>query len=364
MGALEPKVDLDNVSELAGIDESGMLGVLESFPEQLREAIEIGQSEIALPSIPGSRTVAVLGMGGSGISGDVVAALAAESGLRKPVVTVKGYSLPAFVDEDCLVFAVSYSGNTEETMECFEGALERGATVIAVSSGGKLTELADKRGVPLFHIPGGLQPRASLGYLFAPIVCALERMGMVEGAVARLRAAVPMLEQRRSEYGVATLFDDNPAKRLAKDLVGYVPVVYGAEGYLAVAALRWKAQLNEMAKVHSFSNYFPELNHNETVGWKNLEEVCSRCHIVVLGEPGLHSRIEQRVRITLDLLTGSVGHSTRVCARGENITERLLYLINFGDYASVYLALSLGEDPTPVTLIEELKKRLAEGKPG
>jgi glucose/mannose-6-phosphate isomerase len=361
---VEPTVDLDDVKELAGIDASGMLGVLERFPEQVREAIEIGQSEIALPSIPGLRTVAVLGMGGSGISGDVVAALVAESGLRLPVVTVKGYTLPAFVDSDSLVFAVSYSGNTEETLECYEQARERGATIVAVSSGGKLTELAHKSGIPLFEIPGGLQPRASLGYLFVPIMCALERMGMIAGAVERLSGAVSMLEQRRAEYGPGCPMDDNPSKRLAKDLVGFLPVVYGAEGYVDVAALRWKAQFNEMAKVPSFHNYFPELNHNETVGWQNLGEICSRSHLIVLGEPSMHARVEKRVKITLDLVAGSVGHSTRVCARGANTTERLLDLINFGDYASVYLALALGEDPTPVTRIETLKKRLAEGDNG
>jgi len=357
---LESKVDLDNVSEMASVDESGMVAVLETFPEQVREAIDIGQSDIVLPSVPGLRTVAVLGMGGSGISGDVTAALSAESGIKLPVVTVKGYRLPAFVDESSLVFAVSYSGNTEETLEGLEQALAGGATVVAVSSGGELTRIAEEQGMPLFRIPAGLQPRASLGYLFVPIICALERMGLIEGAVEQLRSAVPLLEHRRSEYGVISAHEDNPAKRLAQDMLGYMPVVYGAEGYLAVAASRWKAQFNEMAKVPSFWNYFPELNHNETVGWQNLAEVCSRCHLIVLGDPAMHPRIEKRVKITLDLLEGEVGRVTRVCARGSNATEKLLDLISLGDWSSVYLALALGQDPTPVTRIENLKKRLME----
>lgn len=357
---MEPKVDFDNVSELSAVDVSGMLGALERFPEQVREAVDIGQSEIALPSISGSRTIAVLGMGGSGISGDVVAALAAESGLRLPVITVKGYRLPAFIDSDSIVFAVSYSGNTEETLVGLQQALDRGAKVVAVSSGGELSKIAEKQDIPLFKIPGGMQPRASLGYLFVPMMCALEKMGLIDGAVAELKNADALLEQRRSEYGVSAELDANPAKRLAKDLVGYMPVIYGAEGYLAVAASRWKAQFNEMAKVPSFSNYFPELNHNETVGWKNLQEVCQRCHIIVLGEPALDRRIEKRVKITLDLIQDSVGRTTRAYARGSNTTERLLDLVNFGDWTSVYLALALGEDPTPVTRIENLKKLLAE----
>ncbi len=357
---MESKVDIDNIGELATVDASGILGVLDGFSEQVSEALEIGHSDIALPQVQNPRTVAVLGMGGSGISGDVAATLAEEGGLRLPVVTVKGYRLPSFIDSDSLVFAVSYSGNTEETLEVLRQALERRATVIAVSSGGKLAEIAEKHGIPLFRIPAGMQPRASLGYLFVPIMCALERMGMVKGVVDELTRAVPMLEKRGLEYGPTSSTADNPAKRLAKEMPGYLPVVYGAEGYLSVAAQRWKAQFNEMAKIPSFYNCFPELNHNETVGWQNFQDVCAKCHLVVLGEPALYDRIEKRVKITLDLLEGSVGLITRVCARGANTTEKLLDLISFGDYVSVYLALAIGQDPTPVARIEELKKRLAE----
>jgi len=357
---VEEKISLDDMAEMATVDLSDMLGVLEKFPSQVRDALGTGTSGPDLPPAAAPVNIAVLGMGGSGISGDVLAALSAEKGLTVPVATVKGYSLPPFVGADSLVFAVSYSGNTEETLDCLDQALERGARVIAVSSGGKLASTARDRGLPLFEIPGGLQPRASLGYLFVPLLCALERMGMIEGAIAELESSVEMLEHRRAEYGPEAELESNPAKRLARDLVGFMPVVYGAEGYLAVAASRWKAQFNEMAKVPSFCNYFPELNHNETVGWQNLEDVCRRCHIVVLGEPALHPRTEKRVKITLDLLGGSVGHVTRVCARGSNVVERFLDLAYFGDFASVYLALALGQDPTPVTRIEDLKKRLAE----
>ena len=336
-----------------------MLGVLQNFPAQVAEAIDIGHAEAALPSDAGVRAVVVLGMGGSGISGDVVAALSADAGLKLPVVTCKGYRLPEFVDADTLVFAVSYSGNTEETLDTLGQAMERGARVVAVSSGGRLTDIAREQSIPLFAIPGGLQPRAALGYLAVPIVCALERMGMIAGTVEKLRASLPMLQARLAEYGPTAALDDNGPMRLAKELQGFVPIVYGVEGYLAVAASRWKAQFNEMAKVPSFHNYFPELNHNETVGWENLAEVCGRCHVIVLGEPALHARIEKRVQITIDLIQGSVGGVTRVCARGSNTVERLLDLVYFGDFASVYLALDLGQDPTPIARIDEFKRRMS-----
>lgn len=355
---MEPVIDLDDPEAISRVDLSGMLTVVEWFPNQLREALDIGNGDVQLPDPAGVDSIVVLGMGGSGISGDVVAALTADS-LPVPVLANKAYTLPALVGKDTLVFAVSYSGNTEETLDTVHQSLERGARVVAVSSGGTLTDLAEAQGLPLFRIPGGLQPRASLGYLTAPIVCALERMGLVSGLVDQIRGAATMLEERAREYVLTSPLDENPTKRIAKDLLGYLPVVYGSEGRLAVAAHRWKCQLNENAKVPAFDNWFPELNHNETVGWQHLEEICSRTHLLVLREKGEHPRVSTRIDITSELLEGHLGHVTQVCARGANGVERLLDLIYFGDWLSVYLALALGQDPTPVTRIEELKKRLA-----
>jgi glucose/mannose-6-phosphate isomerase len=357
---VEPKVDLDDPRELAGADPGGMLSVVERFGEQVEEAIQIGRADIELPEPRGLKAVVVLGMGGSGISGDVVAAVAPDGGMRLPILTVKGYRLPSFVDSDCLVFAVSYSGNTEETLDCLKQAQGAGARLVAVSSDGSLSEIAARDRIPLFTIPGGMQPRAALGYLFVPILSALQRMGMVSGLLEQLGSAVQMLYRRREEYGRESDVDSNPTKRLARDLVGYLPVIYGAEGPPAVASLRWKAQLNEMAKVPAFCNSFPELNHNETVGWQNLEEICSRCHLVVLRDSLEHERVEKRIDITLELIAESIGYTTQVCARGSNRLERMLDLIYFGDFTGVYLALVLGQDPTPVSRIDELKRRLAE----
>lgn len=357
----EPEIDLDDPSRLSEIDRSGMLGALDGFPDQLRTALDIAHGDVALPDAAGLKAIVVLGMGGSGMSGDVAAALPAD-GFPVPFVTVKGYGLPAFVDGSSLVFAVSYSGNTEETLDCFEESLSRGARVVAVTSGGRLAELAAEHDVPLFRIPGGMQPRASLGYLVVPVVCSLQRMGLASGLAEAIEGSAAMLEGRSREYAVTAVLDDNPTKRLAKDLVGCLPVVYGQEGALAVTAMRWKAQFNENAKVPAFSNAFPELNHNETVGWEHLDDVRSRCHLIVLREPDEHPRVKKRIEITIDLLEDYVAHVVQICARGANRVERLFDLIYFGDYASVYLALAMGQDPTPVTRIEELKKRLAEGR--
>lgn len=357
---MEIRVDLDDPAAITDADISGMLDAVEGFPAQVREALSIGRGSMELPAPEGVRMVAVLGMGGSGMSGDVVAALSGEACLGIPVVTVKGYDVPAYIDQECLVFAVSYSGNTEETLEGVRQVLERGSKVVAVTSGGTLSDIAAENGMPVFAVPGGFQPRASLAYLFVPILCALERVGLARDVMTRLEAAADMLDERNVEYGRASDLDSNPTKRLAKDLVGYVPVVYGSEGPVSVAALRWKAQFNENAKVAAFHNSFPELNHNETVGWRNPPDACSRFHLIVLRDREEHPRIEKRIGITVDLLEESVGHITQVYARGSNSVEKLLDLIYFGDFTSVYLALALGEDPTPVERIQRLKDRLAE----
>ncbi len=354
-----PGINLDDAGELAAIDASGMLGTLEQFPRQVREAIKIGQAPVLLPAAKGLKAVVVLGMGGSGISGDVVAALVSDS-LSVPVSTVKGYRLPRFVDESTLVFAVSYSGNTEETLDCVEEALKRSAPIVAITSGGRLADIACERELPLFEVPAGFQPRAALGYLFVPVLSALERIGLVHGLLDELGAACGMLDERVLEYGADTPLDDNPAKRLATDLIGFLPVVYGSDGPLAVAALRWKAQFNENSKVPAFYNRFPELNHNETVGWQHLEDIGSRCHLIVLREQDEHPRVARRIEITLDLIKDNVAHVTQVFARGSSQVERLLDLICYGDHTSVFLALALEQDPTPVARIEELKRLLAE----
>lgn len=350
---------VDSPGEVSRIDTSGMLDVVKGFPGQIKEALEIRPEPARMPSADGINSVVVLGMGGSGISGDVVGAACAGS-LKVPLVTVKGYHLPDHVGPDTLVFAVSYSGNTEETLDCFGRASARGARLVAVTSGGRLAELALEGGVPIYRIPPGFQPRASLGYLFVPIVSALEQMGAVSGVARGLKEALPMLERRSEEYGPDVPMEENPAKRLAVGLVNSLPVIYGQEGALAVAARRWKAQVNENAKVPAFDNWFPELNHNETVGWQNHAGICSMCHLVMLRQPEEHPRVSLRVDITSELISGSVGHVTQVYARGDTGIERLLDIIYLGDFMSVYLAIELEQDPTPVTRIEKLKRRLAD----
>ncbi|MDD5747674.1 MAG: bifunctional phosphoglucose/phosphomannose isomerase [Actinomycetota bacterium] len=349
-------IDLDDVGAMKQIDSEGMLETLSRFPEQIRHALDIGSST-EIPEMGKISNVIVLGMGGSGISGDIVANLP-ESGLFLPCLPVKGYELPEFVGENSLVFAVSYSGNTEETLTCVEKSIERKAKIIAITSGGKLLDIASSKGLPVFHIASGFQPRAALAYLFVPIVCALEKLHLIKDVTPKIKGSISLLEARSKEFSPGKPVEENPTKRLAKDLFGYMPVVYGSEGPNMVVAERWKCQFNENSKVLAFYNSFPELNHNETVGWQNLESVWSLAHLIFLRDSGENKRVSARIEITMELIGEFVGRMTQVFSRGENGIERMLDIIYFGDFTSAYLAIAYGTDPTPVTRIEELKKRL------
>jgi len=350
-------IDLDDLSEIERIDASGMLAIVENMPQQFRDAIDIGTSSLDLPDSSGVDNIVFLGMGGSGIAGDIVSNFP-EVQIPVPAISVKGYNLPEFARSNTLVFAISYSGNTEETIFCFEEAIKRNCRIVAITSGGKLERLANDKGVPLYKIPSGLQPRAALGYLFIPVMSALERLGICNNVIGKIEGSISMLEERSKEYGRGNPASENPAKRIAKALSGYLPVIYGSEGALMPVALRWKCQFNENSKVPAFCNYFPELNHNETVGWYCLEEVWSRSHIIVLRDKDEHPRVSKRIQITSDLISNHTGHITQVFSRGANKVERFLDLLYLGDLSSVYLALHLGVDPTPVSRIDELKKRL------
>lgn len=350
---------LNDPETIKSIDISDMLGVTGAFPAQCREAVALAESLDFGKSDGGVSSVVTLGMGGSGIGGDIVKALL-EPKSKVPVNVCKGYSLPAFVGPDTLVFAISYSGGTEETLATFRQAADAGAKIIAVTSGGSLEEQAKERGFPVIKVPGGLQPRAALGYLSMTVVVALEKLGLIDGVRPDIDETLEVLEMMSEHMGAAGPAGNNIAKQLAGRLYEKMPVVYGSEGTPAVAALRWKCQFNENSKVPAYWHQFPELNHNEIVGWQELSEVAERCCLVTLRSPGENARTQKRIEISLPLLEGIVGESLQVWSEGDSELARLYSLIYLGDFTSVYLAILNGVDPTPVERIKLLKEKLAE----
>jgi glucose/mannose-6-phosphate isomerase len=363
-------IDLDDAGILAATDPSDFLGSVEQFPVQVEEAWKLGVEAGDLPEGEGVSALAILGVGGSGISGDAVrGVLGARS--RLPVHTLRGSDLPAWVGRNTLVFAVSYSGNTEETLHLFEQARGRGARVVVLTSGGALGECAGNAGAAVVRLPEGLQPRAALGYLTIPILVVLERLGLGPQVADELAGTIALLQRRAAGYGRSSPTRDNAAKRLALSVVGKLPWVYGSEGLSEVAAYRWKCQMNECAKVPCSSSFFPELTHNEVVGWSGLRQLTrTNGALVVLRHDGESSAMARRIDATLRLVRGSFAFATEIwaeAAEGSTELSRFLDLTYLGDFTSTYLGIAAGVDPAPVEPIERLKRELAAtagGGPG
>ncbi len=307
----------------------------------------------------GISSVVTLGMGGSGIGGDVVKAIV-EDDLAVPFIVCKGYKLPAFVDPGTLVIAISYSGETEETLTAFEAAEAAGASILVITSGGRIAARASEADYPVVAVPAGLQPRAALGYLALSALVALRRIGLVANESGDIDETLALLVKLSSDFGPAMPTSDNPAKRLAGTLLSKLPVIYGTEGISAIAALRWKCQINENAKTPSFWHAFPELNHNEIVGWQELASVTKEFGLVVLRDSGEYGRVSARIGITVPLISEAFANVAEVTSEGITPLARLMSLIYLGDFASVYLAILNGVDPTPVERIQELKSKLSE----
>src|SRR5438067_9993754 len=353
--------DLDDPDELAAADPSDFLRVVEALPAQLGEAIGLARAVDGLPPAEGLTAIAVLGMGGSGISGELCRSVLAPLA-PVPVVTIRNYDLPAWVGTDTLVFAVSYSGNTEETLSAFHKAAARGARVVAVTAGGAPAAEAGAGGYPAVVVPGGLMPRAALGYVAMPPLVVCGRLGLAPGLDTALDEAVEVSARRAAECHRSVPAASNPAKELAARLMGCLPLVWGSEGIAGAAAYRLKCQLNENAKVLAGWATFPELNHNEVVGlYRSGGDVAPNpapLGVVVLRHEGEPPRTARRIDVTRSLVSGSVEFVEDVWARGSSPLARLLDLVTTGDHASTYLGIARGVDPAPIAAIDTLKAAL------
>jgi glucose/mannose-6-phosphate isomerase len=354
--------DLDDFGLIQKFDPTDFLGAVERFPLQVQDAYERAQAVDNLPSGSSINSIAILGMGGSGISGDACRAILGPE-FPLPVTTVKGYDLPGWVGADTLVFAVSYSGNTEETLRTFEEAgAKRGSQIVIVTTGGDLAKWGREFDLPIVEIPTGFPPRAAFGYLTIPIPVVLEKIGVGPSITSDVQEAVRQLDLRSQQWAHDAPTGSNPAKQLARRLFGKIPIIYGSEGLTEVAAYRWKCQLNECSKVPSWSHTFPELNHNEVVGWAELAELTSASFaLIALRQPGDHERIAKRIDITLPSIQDNVAFVEKVHAGGESKLARLLDLTYLGDFVSTYLAIAQGVDPSTHDVITLLKEKLKEG---
>jgi glucose/mannose-6-phosphate isomerase len=356
---------LNDHAQLKAHDPSDMLGAILGLPEQCAAAKRIATGA-DLGALNGRHfsSVVIAGMGGSAIGGDLLRA-AFEPQLTCPVTVVRDYLLPGYIGPDTLVIAASNSGNTEETLSTYAQARKAGASVLAVTTGGKLDKLADADGVPLIKLPvTGLQPRAAVGYAFVPLVVAAARLKLLPDSVLQdIDEAAGVLLTMRSALGPDVPPATNQAKQIATAWLGKIPFVYGSQAERGVVAYRWKTQINENAKALAVANVFPELNHNETVGWSGTHgqaAVEKFLSVVILRDRTEPAHIVRRVELTKELLADRKVHIDEVWSSGTSALARTMSLVYAGDFASCYLALAYGEDPTPVKAIDWLKQQLAK----
>ena len=291
------------------VDSLNVGEALCTIPEQLAASHELAGKihRDALPSADDFDHIVTLGMGGSGIAGDILQAVGTAS-LPMPLAVLKHYRTPAFVGERTLAFALSYSGDTEETLEMARGALSAGARLITLSRGGELEELAREHGA--LHIGCPMEsplPRFALGSLVAPLVVVLFRMGLLPEGHATLLKAQEQLQRRRDQCKPDADASRNPARELARKIGRTIPIIYGAGGFGAVAAMRWKCSINENAKAPAYWNVYPELDHNEICGWGQHGDVTRQIFTLVELHQGLeHPQLERRMTATRELIDEAV----------------------------------------------------------
>jgi len=354
---MKRSISLANIKKL---DKSNMLNLLLDFPLQCRQAYEIAEASRLLFEKKDFTKIVFAGLGGSAIGADLVRSyLYFES--RIPISVCREYELPAYVDNSTLVFISSYSGNTEETLSAYQQAKEKGAELILISSDGALKEYAKNDRVSFIEIPRGLPPRCALGYLSIIPLAILNKLGMIKDVAPSISETVRVLgELKEKNLNAAIGQKDNIAKYIADKLFNKFTVIYSASIHFDTAVTRLRGQLNENSKSLASAHVFPEMNHNEIVGWQNPKKLFKNFIVLMLRDKDMHRRVATRMDITSDILKEEEVPILEIWSRGENLLSRIFSLIYIGDFISFYLAILYGIDPTPVDRVTYLKKRLAK----
>ena len=339
------------------LDPQDMKQAIYDFADNLRDAMAIGQG-VVLKSTPAPiNNVVVAGMGGSAIGGNVNRMLLRDE-LSVPIYVSRNYRIPAWADKHTLVIASSYSGGTEETLSAMTDALEKGCQICGITTGGKLKDVLQKNDCDTVVIPAGLQPRAALAYSFVPMLYLLKGFGLVASDIdKKLNKTADLLESLRDNYSKAD--DENATWLLAKSVHATIPIIYGETESTAVVAMRWRGQFSENGKMLAFHNELPELNHNEIVGWENNPELFNHLSIIWLKDKSDHQRVSMRQDVTGTILKNITKNQYEVAVSGASRFERLLHLIHYGDWVSLWCAYFHETDPSPVEKISNLKDQLS-----
>lgn len=344
---------LDDKNLISQRDPSDALGAVMGLPDQAKFEVELmNATETTEVS-----SVVLAGMGGSALAADMVKVLAAEQ-IRVPIEVIKGYDLPNFVDQQTLVVAISHSGNTEETLSCYDQAKQCGAALAAMATGGQLIERAKQDGTLYADVPGGAQPRMSTVYHLRILLSILQQFGVIDGQLlAELYDSSTWLKDKLAQWAPEVPLEDNYPKQIAKFSAGKTAVFYGGEKTWPLA-YKWKISWNESAKNVAFWNQYPEFNHNEFMGWTS-HPVEKPFAVFDLASSFERERIGERMNLSDRMLSGLRPKAWELELIGENLTRQFLWGLALADMASIYLAILNNVDPAPVVLIEKFKQELS-----
>jgi glucose/mannose-6-phosphate isomerase len=345
---------LDNLNEIKRIDKSDMLSFCVEAPKHYEKAAKLAKT-VSI-SYPKPQTIIVAGMGGSAIGGELLKDWTRDK-IAVPIEVCREYSLPAYVSKNTLVFVVSYSGETEESLSVFLDAVKRKCMIVCISSGGALHEFSEKLNVPHLSVPSGMAPRATLPYLFMPLPILLNKIGLVSDVTSEISETIKILRQVSDSNSPKKPLKDNFSKKLASNFCGTVPVVYGFGFYRAVAQ-RLKTQFNENSKVPAKWEYFSELNHNEIVGWEAVRELAKYFSVILIRDDDEPEAMRQRIQTTKELICKESVKVFEIQSIGKSRLAKMSSVICTGDFTSVYLAIVRGIDPTPVKTIALLKEKM------
>ncbi len=342
---------LDDLKYIQQVDKSDALGVAGKQADQLK--FDFNQEVLLDKNI---QNIVLGGMGGSAWPALVLGSWPTVS---VPFEISRDYTVPSYVNENTLYIASSYSGNTEETISALQEAANRGAAIVVMAAGGKLAEIARKEHFLLFEIPSGFQPRMSSFYFLAALIQILEPSGLVKkGSLSELQSAAEWLASQNSSWLPAVPSEHNFAKEIALHIEGKSAIIYSGP-LLYPAANKWKICINENAKNLAWSNQYPELCHNEFIGWSS-HPIEKQFAVIEIQSNLEHPRVKKRFDITDKLLSGKRPHAFSVSPEGETPLQQILWAFNLGDYVSIYLSVLNNVDPTPVDLVEKLKEQLAQ----
>ncbi len=354
-------MNLDDLDAFKKLDTLNMLGEIDNLPDQLAKAYELGMQQ-ELPDVKGVRQVLIAGMGGSAIGADLLASYSA-SLAPLPVSVHRDYGLPLYArGPETLVICSSHSGNTEETLDAFDAALQAGCRIMAVCTGGELAKRAREKNLPIWTFEHKGQPRAAVGYSFGLLLALFERLGFIPNQKEAMQDAVHFMKRSQETLKAEIPAAKNSAKRYAGQLMGRWVTVMGS-GLLTTVARRWKGQINEVAKAGANFEFLPEADHNTLAGTENPEETLNAHTMTIfLCAPSDHPRNHLRSELTRKAFMLEGLNTDFIEARGDTPLAHMWTTILFGDYMASYLAMGYGVDPTPIKSLVDFKRAMAEAK--